>query len=94
MAKRKAAKVFNGKSMFHWQREADKLVMDCLVRAISAITCSKPRLMSIVQKLASRRLIAIAKAENPMLYKEKCDERDRCFKWLCKAEGYTNPKES
>jgi hypothetical protein len=70
----------NGKPMRHWQKMADELVMDCLVRAISDFECSNSAAQSLPQRLASERLVAIAKAENPELYQKVCDERDRCIK--------------
>lgn len=54
--------MFNGKPMSHWNREADKLVIECLVRA------SRLDTRSIIGAQASERLINLAKAISPQLY--------------------------
>jgi len=68
----KDKKFFNGKPMSHWQWEADKLVIDCLVRASMVDT------RSLVGEMASKRLLELAKNENPHLYQTVLDERARC----------------
>lgn len=68
----KNKKFFNGKPAEHWDREAEKLVIDCLVRASMLDT------RSIVGEKASKRLLELAQAENPELYQAVLDERARC----------------
>jgi hypothetical protein len=67
---------FNGKPMSYWRREADKLVMDTLVRAITSFGCDNS---SIIHKLARKRLEQLAQTENAELYSEVLEERDRCL---------------
>jgi hypothetical protein len=67
---------FNGKPMSYWRREADKLVMDTLVRAITSFGSDNP---SVIHKLARKRLEQLAQTENSELYSEILAERDRCL---------------
>jgi hypothetical protein len=80
-------KFFNGKPLSHWQWEADKLVIDCLVRASMVDT------RSLVGEMASKRILELAKAENPHLYQTVLDERDRCRVGLAAVMGamFENP---
>ncbi len=78
MASRKPARPkkeekFNGQPMSHWYREADKLVMDCLVRSAFDLDDR-----SIIGRLARERLFHLANGINPVLCQEVIDERDRC----------------
>lgn len=70
--KAKKEKLFNGKPMSHWRRQADELVMLSLVRAMSFDTRSLPG------KLAYERLEHLAKGIDPVLYAEICDQRETC----------------
>ena len=84
----KKGKLFNGQPMSHWQRKADELVMDCLVRAVYSVTDPTPETTSLIRKLAAERLTAIAKAENPEMYAEICGQRDRCIRNMCKTINF------
>lgn len=69
-------KLFNGKPTAHWQAMADELVMHNLVRSINNCDGSLPG------KLARKRLIGLATAENPELYRKIEEERARCVRNL------------
>lgn len=64
-------KLFNGKPMAHWEAMADEWVMYLLVRG--ANNCGD----SLPGKLARKRMIKIATAENPELYRKIEEERAR-----------------
>lgn len=74
-------KRFNGKPMSHWQKEADKLVIDLLYRA------SLVDRRSIIGELAHKRLIEIAKAESgdSGLFEEAIESRDCCRRGMAAA---------
>lgn len=81
------AKKINGKPMAHWERQAERVVVDVLVRAATSfgwrpLGAESPEFpdphQSIIHKLAADRLMAMAEAESPALVKELLDERDRC----------------
>lgn len=63
---------FNGKPFSHWQKEADRLVVDGLIRA------SMLDARSIIGKLASARLLNLAYEESSELVKEVLEDRSRC----------------
>jgi hypothetical protein len=67
---RKSRKKILGKSMAHWERMAKKLVVEQLVHASFVDTRSIPG------KIASDRLIALARAEDPTLFDEVLKERE------------------
>jgi hypothetical protein len=73
-----AAKKVKKKIAAKWQAMADELVVESIVRA--ALKFSGPHEgYSIVQELASKRLMEIAKAESPALVEKVLGERDRCL---------------
>lgn len=77
----KCRRFYNGKPFEHWQRMADKLVIETLVRA------ANPDATSIVIMLACEKLTHLAKALDPVIYAEVCDERDRCMSGLAALMG-------
>lgn len=60
--------------MAHWRREADRLVIDILVRGAGR----DHELNALPMKMARERLLYLAQAISPELYEEICAERDRC----------------
>jgi hypothetical protein len=75
----KNKKFFNGKPIEHWQKQADKLVIECLVRASNVDT------RSIVGEMAHERLLALALAISPELLQEVLGDRARCQAGLALA---------
>lgn len=63
-------KKFNGKPMSHWQKLADKLVIEHL------ISCLHFDQRSIIVQLATKRLLELSVAENPRLTKQVLKERE------------------
>jgi len=72
---------FNGKPFSHWQSEADRFVVDTLLRAV--YNSQEP--YSILAELAVRRLREIVEQENPTLVEELEEERVRCMKNVATA---------
>ena len=70
---------FNGKPFAHWQRMAQKDVVDTLVRALSIAESNA--LYSLPSVLAAQQLRNIL-SEHPDLMREILEEHDRC------AEGF------
>jgi hypothetical protein len=68
-------KRFNGKPFSHWQREADELVVELILRA--ALQHTDPT--SIIGHIARKRLLEIAQAENPILVKKVLAVRSACL---------------
>lgn len=66
-----------GKPYSHWEKMAKELVVNQLVRA-SMIGGSTPG------DIASRRLLELAKAEDPEIFKKVLAERSRC------VQGFNN----
>lgn len=66
---------FNGKPFEHWERQAEELVMDGLVRAAMNTDAEH----SLIGYLARQRLLDIANAVNPKLLSEVLEQRDRCL---------------
>ena len=58
--------------MWHWRREAKRLVIEQLVRS------SMVDRRSIIGEIASDRLRELARAEDLVLFDEVCQTRDRC----------------
>lgn len=66
---------FNDKPFEHWEQEAEKLVMDALVRAAMNTDAEQ----SLIGYLARQRLLDIAKAVNPRLLDQTLEQRDACM---------------
>ena len=62
--------LFNGHPMSHWNKLADEYLMELLVSESSKMTTS-----SIIGALVAERLENIAKAINPVLFKQAVDRR-------------------
>jgi hypothetical protein len=59
---------FNGKPLEHWINQADKLLMQCLISAANVDT------RSLVGRIVSDRIVMLAQAINPALYRETQEE--------------------
>ena len=68
-------KRFNGKPFSHWEAQADELVIEQLVRAANL-----GEHQSLIGYLASKRLMEIAREENPTLVEKVLGIRDQCVK--------------
>jgi hypothetical protein len=59
---------FNGKPLEHWNKQADKLLMQCLISASNVDT------RSLVGRIVSDRIILLAQAIDPDGYRETLQE--------------------
>lgn len=71
----KKRKRFNGQPFQHWQDQADELVVELITRAALQHTSDD----SIIGYIARKRLLEIAKAENPNLFERVLSIRNRCL---------------
>lgn len=63
---------FCGRGKKHWQRKADELVVESLVRAAE---CDD---RSLIGALAKARLLELARQESSEIYNDVLEHRDRC----------------
>lgn len=69
---KKKEEMFNGRPMSYWVRQADELVVDCLVRSAGNLDHR-----SIIGKMASERLTYLAKAMSPEIYNTTVEQNER-----------------
>lgn len=65
-------KTFNGKPLSHWQKMADELFIDSLLRAYHRLDYR-----SLPGKMARKKILSIALTENPKLWKRMQNRRAR-----------------
>lgn len=69
-------KSFNNKPIWHWEAEAEELVVELILRAAFQHTDNT----SLIGYIARKRLLSIAVTENPTLFMKVLSSRDRCFR--------------